>query len=160
MLFDRTTTVGEKMRRVSRNSKGFTLLEVLIVLVILAVVAGLAIPAYQAAVGKSRGQEAIQNLGALRESLQRYASGNGNYGGATLTAGLAGTLDFNPNNVAPSVIACFTYALNADPLGAGATTYILTATYTNSGLGPCGASGPGTVTLNQVGAVVKTGSMA
>lgn len=49
-----------------KNTRGFTLLELLIVVVILGILASLAIPRYEKTVEKARGAEAITNLNALR----------------------------------------------------------------------------------------------
>jgi prepilin-type N-terminal cleavage/methylation domain-containing protein len=46
--------------------KGFTLIELMIVLIIIGVLATLAIQAYQSAIEKSRGAEAKTNLGRMR----------------------------------------------------------------------------------------------
>ena len=61
------------------NSHGFTLIEILIVIIILGVVAGLAVPLYRAQVEKSRQVEAIQVLSALREAEIRFFSQTGGY---------------------------------------------------------------------------------
>ena len=95
-----------------RNKRGFTLLEVLIVIVILGVIAGLAVPVYTAQVEKSRSQEAIQCLATVRDSIMRYFSQNNSYAGATLT-----TIDYNPNTVTGGQTINFTYSLAvANPL--------------------------------------------
>ncbi len=52
-----------KSRR--KISRGFTLTELTIVLVILGVIAGLAVPTYNASVEENRRQEAIVNLNAI-----------------------------------------------------------------------------------------------
>ena len=97
------------MRALSRTGpKGFTFLELLIVVVILGVLAGLTIPVYQAAIEKSKTQEAVQMLSATRESMLRHYSAYGNYNQAAFP-GLGGGptvdefgrpyqfLDFDPN---------------------------------------------------------------
>ncbi|MBI3315511.1 MAG: prepilin-type N-terminal cleavage/methylation domain-containing protein [Candidatus Omnitrophica bacterium] len=61
------------------SSKGFTLIEVLIVIVILAVLAGLAIPMYQGTVERARRAEALQTLQAIRSSEMRYYATAGTY---------------------------------------------------------------------------------
>ena len=57
-----------------RNERGFTLLELLMVIVIIAVLAAMALPQYIRATEKSRGAEALQLLGAVRTSQERYRS--------------------------------------------------------------------------------------
>ena len=96
--------------RLSSGTKGFTLLEVLIVIIILAVLAGLAIPAYQGAIEKSRAQEALTSLAAARESMIRYFAINGTYATATFTAG-PNSLDYNPNTAVGGQTLLFTYTL-------------------------------------------------
>ena len=105
---------------VLKKAKGFTLLEVLIVLVILAVLAGLAVPSYTSAVEKSRKQEALATLGAVRASQQRYFATRNEYA-ASFTA-----LDFDPTLGVTGNITHYSYALTGG--GAGSTTFTCTAT--------------------------------
>ena len=58
------------------NKRGFTLMELLIVGIILAVIAGLAIPGYASSVEQGRQQEALRILSELRESVARWNSVN------------------------------------------------------------------------------------
>ena len=51
---------------------GFTLLELLMVVIIIAILASLALPQYIRATERSRATEALQILGALRASEHRY----------------------------------------------------------------------------------------
>ena len=103
-----------------RKLKGFTLLEVLIVLVILAVLAGLAVPAYTSAVEKSRKQEALQSMAAVRAAQQRYFSSRNEY-----ASGFS-ALDFDPTLAVTGNVPHFTYALSGG--GTGSTTWTCTAT--------------------------------
>ena len=65
--------------------KGFTLLELMIVIIILGVLATLGVMQYQAAIEKSRGAEARQILGQLRTQCAAIFMATGS--GATCTAG-------------------------------------------------------------------------
>ena len=54
------------------KGKGFTLLELLIVIVVLAILAGLALPQYVRTIARSREAEGWQNMATLRGAEMRY----------------------------------------------------------------------------------------
>ena len=56
------------------KKKGFTLLELLIVVVVLAVLAGLALPQYLKTVGRAKEAEGWQTLAGIRSAIIRYYS--------------------------------------------------------------------------------------
>ncbi len=95
------------------RNKGFTLLEILIVLVILSVVAGLMFPVLSVQVERSRAQEAVTALGTVKEAMVRYwqREDPGNYTGATFA-----TIGFDPNLDAAGQTRHFTYELVSDAL--------------------------------------------
>lgn len=126
------------------GNKGFTLIELLIVIIILAVLAGLAIPMYQAQVERSRASEAIQSLESWRKSALRYFSQNGAYTGMTTAL-----MDYNPNTAVGGQTVIFSYTVTA----AGANTFTLTATRQPTTI-------VGTVTINEAGVVTRTGVYA
>ena len=132
------------MGRLRKNQKGFTLLELLIVIVILGVLAGLAVPVYQPAIEKARSQEALTCLSAARESMIRYFSINGTYVGATFA-----TLDYDPNLLVGGQTVLFTYTIPAT----AAVSFTITATRN-------GGVVVGTVSINQAGVLTKTGVYA
>lgn len=68
------------------KNRGFTLVEILIVIIIVGILAGLAVPAYQAQVQRAYQAEALQTLGAIRSSLIRWYSARGTYLGTLLTS--------------------------------------------------------------------------
>ena len=137
-----------------KRQRGFTLIELLIVIVIIAVVAGLAIPVLVANVEKSRAQEAITNLGSMRDSMIRYFASNNTYVGATVA-----TIDFDPNIAVGGQNRLFAYTIG----GLGAATFTLTATRivgTVNGEALPGGAGPNTITINQSGLVTRNGPYA
>ena len=127
-----------------KSNQGFTLIELLIVIIILAVLAGLAIPMYAAQVERSRASEAIQSLDAWRGSALRYFSQTGAYTGMT-----AAGMDYNPNTVVGGQTVIFSYGVTAVAAG----TFTLTATRLPTTI-------VGTVTINEAGIVTRTGVYA
>jgi len=58
------------------NKKGFTLIELMIVVAIIGVLAGIAIPMYSAKVNKSKLQEAVDTLGAIKDEVCNFVADN------------------------------------------------------------------------------------
>ena len=136
------------------SQRGFTLIEVLIVIIILGVIAGLAIVLYRAQVEKSRQTEAIAVLSAIREAEVRLFSEDGTY-----TASFA-ELDYTPPSTfaAPETTdaAGQTLHFDYDVATPSATTFTATAKRNSVN----GGDGSSTVTINQAGTVTKTGAYA
>ena len=100
------------------DKKGFTLLELMIVVIVIGILASIAIPQYIHTIERARGAEALVNLGSIRSSTQRYwtdqfaRKGMGTYVGAILAPGV-GQLDIDdPNNTAWRY---FDYSLSSTP---------------------------------------------
>ena len=55
------------------NKSGFTLLEIIIVIIIVGVLASLALPRFFSTIEFSRSTEALNNLGVVRKSIERCA---------------------------------------------------------------------------------------
>ena len=79
-----------------KNNRGFTLLELMIVIIILGILVSIAIPLYGKAIERARATEAYSQLGGLRKAQQVYYQRFQTYA-ANLTYLLAaGDID-NPN---------------------------------------------------------------
>lgn len=100
------------------HARGFTLIELMIAVAIVAILAGVALPAYQEHVRKSRRADAHVALATLQLAQERHRSNNPAYASA-LGSG-AGQLN------QPSTSADGYYTLGIS--GAGASGYTLTAT--------------------------------
>lgn len=68
-----------------RKSAGFTLIEIMVVVVVLAIIAAIAIPSYQAQVRRANANQAEQTLLNLAAQLERHKARNFSYRGFTTT---------------------------------------------------------------------------
>ena len=68
----------------SQKHHGFTLLEIIIVIIILGILAGLALPRFMRTAESVRGGEALKELTALRTALESFWFRNQSYIGAVL----------------------------------------------------------------------------
>ena len=148
-----------------KNKKGFTLLELLIVLTIIGVLAGLMFPVMAAQVERSRAQEAVTSLGTLREAMTRYFQNQGNgttYAGASMdsVAGGVNFIGFDPSAGQAGQNRLFDYTFSVAP---AAAVYTIQALRRVGGVAVTGSADAGGVaadnfvTINQAGAVVRSG---
>ncbi len=108
--------------KLKQNKSGFTLLEIIIVIIIVGVLASLALPRFFATVEFSKSTEALNALSVLRQSMERcYLAASGTYNPASGACNVA-NLDVEDPGLSPG--ARFTYAAS----GQSATGYVLTAT--------------------------------
>jgi len=68
-----------RSEKFSKNSRGFTLLEILVVMSILGILITLAIPSYNLAILKAKEAALKEDLFILRDLLDQYYSDHGNY---------------------------------------------------------------------------------
>lgn len=101
-----------------KQAKGFTLIELMIVVVVIAILASIAIPSYSRYVTRSKVPEATSNLAALRVQMEQYYQDTRSY----ITAGGACGI-----GAVPAATANFTYACVGTT-----TTYFITASGSGS----------------------------
>jgi len=111
-----------------RQARGFTLIELMIVVAVVAVLAAIAVPNYTDYITRSKFAEATSTLGNLRIKLEQYYQDNRRY--STTTGG--GTCGL-PGGNTPTVgdAKYFTYACastNPAASPAGDQRYVITAT--------------------------------
>ncbi len=126
-----------------KNRSGFTLLEVIIVIIIVGVLASLALPRFFSTVEYSRATEAMQAIATVRQSMERCYLMRVSYTGP---CAVFASLDVEDPNTTPN--SHFNYAITS-----AATAYTITATRNTRD----GGGGTGTVWLMFSGTVVTRG---
>ena len=85
-----------------KNTRGFTLIEVMVTVVIVAILAAVALPTYTEYVMRGKIQEATTNLLAMRTKMEQYYQDNRTYVGACV----AGTVAPLPTGLKYFTITC------------------------------------------------------
>jgi len=108
------------------HEKGFTLIELMVTVTVIAILAAIALPSYNDYVTRSKFAEATGNLADLRVKMEQYYADNRRY--STNAAG--GTCGIPGGNVPTAADArYFTYACaSTNPNGLGDQQFVLTAT--------------------------------
>ncbi|GAB1256310.1 type IV pilin protein [Aurantivibrio plasticivorans] len=117
------------------TNKGFTLIEMMIVVAIIAILASIGFPAYTNHIKKTRRADAQVSLQGLAQAMERHYTTNGTYAGA------AGTTSTPADTGAPRIFSATSpangntvfYNLTID--SAGATSYEILATPTGDQAG-------------------------
>lgn len=74
-----STVVGKLSNTSKLNEKGFTLMEILIVLSMIAILAAIAVPIYNQSLLKARETVLKENLYQVRDAIDKYYSDKGGY---------------------------------------------------------------------------------
>ena len=100
-----------------RNQRGFTLVELMIVVIIVGILAAVAIPMYQGATERAKASEAVAALGTIRGAMRVYYAEHGTYVNAAFIAGAGVTagsiLDVSDNDLMGRYFssACYTFSV-------------------------------------------------
>jgi prepilin-type N-terminal cleavage/methylation domain-containing protein len=133
------------------NQKGFTLIELMIVVVIIGILAALAIPRFMKATTKSKQSEAKQVLKQIYTMQRTYRQANDTYWAETAgDASAANGNAFAELGVEIMPTARYTYSID----GVTVSTFTATATVSDPGLDDDAA--PDVWTINQDGELTCT----
>ena len=106
-----------------RRVMGFTLIELMITVAVVAILAAIALPSYREYVRKGRRAEALNAVGSIQMALERWRAENPTYAGCGTGCSGAGTSSY------------YTFAVS----GETGTAYVITATPTGAQSGDtCG----------------------
>lgn len=133
-----------------RNS-GFTLLEIIVVIIIISILASLALPRFFRTVEYSRASEALAAIGTIRQAMERCYLKTGDFANCQ---SISNSLDIaypgeaDPDTVTDNPAALFNYTLAVDQTN---LNYVIEATRDTV------TGGDGTSTINIDRAGVRTG---
>lgn len=121
----------------ARLIRGFTLIELMVVVAIVGILVGIAVPSYQDSVRKSRRAQAKADLAEVAQAMERFYTVNNTYAGANLA-----TISFtqSPKVGDPRYTIAFsgavtasTFVLSAQPVGGQTSDKCGTLTLSNTG---------------------------
>lgn len=126
--------------------RGFTLIEIMIVIVIIAILVGIAYPSYVGYITKSRRSDGQSALLDLSNRMERYFTTNNTYVGATLSnVGAPSTTTGGYYTLSITTATATTYTIQAAPTGTQASQDTLCGSLTLNQLGQKGENGTGSV---------------
>ena len=129
------------MSKMKNSARGFTLLELMIVVAIVAILGSIAIPAYQDSVRKSRRADAMTSLIQIQAQQEKWRANNPQYSNSLSSLGWSGT---------DSLEGYYTVAIAASSVNA------FTATATPKTGGPQAGDSCGTLTITANGPDTST----
>lgn len=132
--------MNEYMKSHIKNSVGFTLIEVMVVVAIIGILAAISYPSYQDSIRKSRRGDAQAGMVELASFMERTFTESNSYAGATITA--SGISSDYYGYTLPTQTAT-TYTVRAAPIGdqvndsCGTMTLVQTGARTTTGTAGC-----------------------
>lgn len=123
--------------RGARSIRGFTLIELMVVVAIIGILVGIAVPTYQDSVRKSRRGQAKADLAEVAQAMERFYTVNNTYVGANL-ADIAMTQSPKVGDPRYTIslsgaTTASTFVLRAQPVGGQVGDKCGTLTLSNTG---------------------------
>ncbi len=108
------------------DDRGFTLVELMIVVIVIGILAAVAIPMYQIVPERSRATEAVAGLDSIRSSLRVYYAEHGSYADANFIDGarvtVGGILGVKDTDLSGRYFSSECYTFQGD---AGANSFVV-----------------------------------
>jgi len=139
-----------------RNQRGFTLVELMIVVIIVGILAAVAIPMYQGATERAKASEAVAALGTIRGAMRVYFAEHGTYVNANFTDGdqvtNGGVLDVSDTDLLGRYFSTECYTFDGD---AGAAAFTIECDGANSTAGNAAEVADIVRTINESGDITN-----
>lgn len=142
------------MRNIKRANQGFTLIEIMIVVVIIGLLAAVAIPSYGDYVQRGKVSEAMANLSTVRVKLEQWFMDNRSFLGSPLCAAEGDTITLQDAKFFTyrcTTLTATTFTVTATGVatqGMGGFSYTINETNTKASAFTAPASGKGWVAAN------------
>ena len=108
-----------RLRDSRKREHGFTLVELIIVVIIVGILAAVAIPMYRGATDRAKASECESALGAIRSAMRVYYAEHGTYASASFTDGAQVTngsvLDLTDDDLLGRYFSVDCYTFNGAP---------------------------------------------
>ncbi len=112
----------KNIQKMHANAKGFTLIELMIVIAIIGILAAIALPAYSDYTTRARASELIVGVSAARTAISEYAASQGDLPVNATEAGIdTARVTEKMRSIAISAAAVVTVVGNATEIGAPVT---------------------------------------
>lgn len=113
-----------------KQARGFTLIELMIVVAVLGIIAAIAYPSYVEQVRSSRRAEAVAEIGRLQLALERWRADRSSYAGSGANYPVPATMEYYTIAIPQASATATGYSITATPKSSQSSDTCSTLTMT------------------------------